>query len=63
MEINKIEIEKRIEKTKKPKQFNNTDKPLDKVIRKKKLRKSNQKVRHVLSKILKLVKKLETNWS
>lgn len=52
MEINKIENRKKGQKkTKKPKQFNNTDKPLDKVIRKKKQRRKNKlERRHVLSK-------------
>ena len=40
MEINKIKNRKKIGKTKKPKQFNNTDEPLDKVIRGKKQRRS-----------------------
>ena len=39
MEISKIKNRKKIGKTKKPKQFNNTDEPLDKVIRGKKIEK------------------------
>ena len=50
MEINKIKNRKKIGKTKKPKQFNNTDEPLDKVIRGTNREAANYKMRHVLSK-------------